>query len=287
MRLTNIIFFYFVIFSVGCNNDSKKVQLSKIDEITSIADDGKDPHLTGDQILLRHLDSLGGKDAISKVKTAFMNEFDIENKDTAIGKIWVDILGITKRVLYYKGKTIIFYSNSKKTAYHDSAGGKLPEGLDKTVFRPRDNFLNQNYYLYSRFIQQFLDIGYTSARIDDPNSGSFYIVSLVHPNDSSYRFNLWIDPKTFLVKQSMLIHNNEPHPEIIIYNHFAVTKFGYKYARIAQIRKMIDLENAEEDNGIDYINIDFDTIFDIRPMEKIRIELERPKDNRTKTYITL
>lgn len=222
---------------ITSNNEDDLYFISTSGRLIPKADMPKlvDHTLSADSIIARHIQALGGLDAIKKTRMLHEVDITINNGDTTFSDAWYEFLVKAhtfvriKDVFYntYMTRNSGFVITKVPAASNDYSVQKVRAGNDYYLA----NLYGRNYYAMPGLLVDYAAKGFSVSRVDAPGSVMYELVVIL---PDTRVFNLHIDPTTFMVKTSSLRFTTTPPEQIhyvMDYSDFTITDEGYQYPR--------------------------------------------------------
>jgi hypothetical protein len=193
-----------------------------------------DSTLTADSIIARHIQALGGLDAIKKTRMLHEVDITVDNGDTTFSDSWFEFVVKARSFVKVKDTRYNCYV-TRNSAFMTSMKPGSSNGYSVDKIRTSKhclaNLYGRNYYAMPGLLVDYAAKGFSVARVDGPDLGMYELVVIL---PDTRIFNLHIDPTTFMVKTSTLRFTTAPPEQIdyvMSYSDFTITDDGYQYPR--------------------------------------------------------
>lgn len=218
----------------------------------------KDPNLTIDSIVERHIRAVGGLDAIHATRVLHEKMIHIKYGDTTITDSWFE-LGKKGRTFVKKKDAFFQFFATEKSGFAIIEEDSLPSQttIGEYVTNEQRYFINlfgPNYYGMPGLLIGYRSKGIQVKRVDKMTEG-MYELAVYMPDQRI--LHLLFDPTTFMVIRSTVEWENAPEkiPYMMDYRDFTVTKEGYRYPRSQYWVNVPQAPEATSDSSIRGWNI--------------------------------
>jgi hypothetical protein len=193
----------------------------------------KDPNLSIDSLIQRHIQAIGGLDAIRATRMLHEKHILIKHGDTTITDSWFE-LGKKSRSFVKRKDVFITCYGTQSSGFATIREDAFPDELTVGEYVTNDehyfaNLFGANYYGIPGLLIDYASKGIKVNRVDGPEL-EVYELEVVMPDKRL--FHLFFDPTTFMVKSGTVTWTDLPPGEkgfVMDYRDFTVTKEGYQY----------------------------------------------------------